>query len=121
MKLLFDSCMSLAVADELRREGVDVIWVGDWPEDPGDPAILRRAHAEGRVLITLDKDFGELAVVHQYPHAGIVRLVDVPPEDTAFTCRRVASFYARELAGGAIITVESKRTRVRLGESDPDA
>jgi predicted nuclease of predicted toxin-antitoxin system len=121
VKLLFDSCMSTAVADELREQGVDVIWAGDWPKDPGDAAILMRAHEERRVLVTLDKDFGELAVLHKYRHAGIVRLVDVAPQDTAFTCRRVASFYARELAAGAIITVESKRTRVRLGESDPDA
>lgn len=121
MKLLFDSCMSAAVAEELRQQGVDVVWVGDWPADPGDPAILTRAHAEGRVLITLDKDFGELAVVQRYPHAGIVRIVDVSPLEMAFTCRRVASFYARELAAGAIITVESKRTRVRLGDNDLDA
>jgi predicted nuclease of predicted toxin-antitoxin system len=26
--------------------------------------------------VTLDKDFGELAVVYGHPHAGIIRLVD---------------------------------------------
>jgi hypothetical protein len=33
-------------------------------------AILGRAHREGRVLVTLDKDFGELAVVRRQPHPG---------------------------------------------------
>ena len=67
--------MSPAAAVELRAEGHDVIWAGAWPVDPGDDEVLRRAHAEGRVLITLDKDFGELAVALRRPHAGIVRLV----------------------------------------------
>jgi hypothetical protein len=44
-----------------------VIWAGEWAEDPGDDEILARAHREGRVLVTLDKDFGELAVVHGQP------------------------------------------------------
>jgi predicted nuclease of predicted toxin-antitoxin system len=123
VKLLFDSCMSAAVAEQLRRDGVDVVWVGDWPCDPGDPAILGRAFAEERVLVTLDKDFGELAVLGRRPHAGIVRFVEVPLAEMASTCRRVATFYAAQLAAGAIITVEAKRTRVRfpLGDSELDA
>jgi predicted nuclease of predicted toxin-antitoxin system len=112
--------MSVAVAHALQSSGVDVVWVGDWPRDPGDAAILARARAEARVLITHDKDFGVLAVLQQQPHAGIVRLVDVPLAEVGFTCRRVATFYARELAKGAIVTVEARRTRVRLAESDDD-
>jgi len=105
--------MSPVIAEELRSEGVDVVWVGDWPRDPGDPAILARAYEEGRVLVTLDNDFGELAVARKHPHVGIVRFVDVPPREMTSTCLRVAMFYARELAAGAIIVVEKGRTRVR--------
>ena len=118
MKLLFDSCMSPVVADELRAEGVDVVWVGDWPSDPGDPAILARAHEEDRVLVTLDNDFGELVVARKHPHVGLVRFVDVLPAEMTATCHRVVSFYARELAAGAIIVVEKGRTRVRESSND---
>jgi predicted nuclease of predicted toxin-antitoxin system len=118
VKLLFDSCMSPVVADELRAEGTDVVWVGDWPRDPGDPAILAQAYREGRVLITLDNDFGELIVARKHPHVGLVRLVDVPLAETTATCRQVVSFYARELAEGAIIVVEKGRTRVRESSND---
>lgn len=117
MKLLFDSCMSPVVAEELRAEGVDVVWVGDWPRDPGDPAILARAYEESRVLITLDNDFGELAVARKHPHVGLVRLVGVSPAETTATCRRIMTFYASELAAGAIIVVEKGRTRVREGSN----
>ena len=36
---------------------------GDWPTDPGDDDILTYAYQEDRILVTLDKDFGELAIV----------------------------------------------------------
>lgn len=110
--------MSPVVADELRGEGVDVVWVGDWPQDPGDPAILARAYEEERVLVTLDNDFGELVVARKQPNVGVVRLVDVLPAETSAICRRVISFYARELAAGGIIVVEKGRTRVRERTND---
>jgi hypothetical protein len=47
-----------------RSAGHDVVWAGEWHEDPGDEEILERAHVEGRILVTLDKDFGELAIVY---------------------------------------------------------
>ena len=61
----------------LRSTGHDVEWVGDWSADPGDEQILATAAARGQVLVTLDKDFGELAVLNQRRHAGIVRLVNL--------------------------------------------
>ena len=64
MKILLDTCVWGGVAQELRAAGHEVVWTGDWQEDPGDDEILERAHKEGRVLVTLDKDFGELAIVH---------------------------------------------------------
>ena len=41
---------------------------------------------EERILVTLDKDFGELAIVRGEPHCGIVRLVDCSVTRQAATC-----------------------------------
>lgn len=73
------------------------------------PSPIRR----GRVLVTLDKDFGELAVVRDQPHAGIVRLVNWSARQQASICLSVLSRYAAELQTGAIITVDPGRVRVR--------
>ncbi len=86
MRVLLDSCMWGGVAPVLEATGHNVTWVGNWPADPGDAAILDTARLEGRVLITLDKDFGELAVVHRRRHAGIVRLVDISARQQATVC-----------------------------------
>ncbi len=75
MKLLLDTCIWGGIRPGLVSAGHDVVWAGEWEEDPGDDEMLARAYRDGRILITLDKDFGELAVVHGQSHAGIVRLV----------------------------------------------
>ena len=48
-------------------------------------------------MITHDKDFGELAVLFQQPHAGVVRLVDVPLGESGSPAG-ACYVYARELA-----------------------
>ena len=114
MKLLLDSCVWGGALTRLRAAGHDVVWSGEWPADPGDEEILARALAEGRVLITLDKDFGELAVVRELPHAGIVRLVGFSATRQAEMTLRVLQLHGADLAAGAIVTAEAGRLRVRL-------
>jgi len=114
MRLLMDTCVWGGVCKELQNQGHDVIWAGDWPEDPGDDEILERAYREDRVLVTLDKDFGELAIVRGKPHAGIIRLVNLGTSQQAVTCLRVIKLHEDNLKAGAIVTAESNRLRVRL-------
>ncbi len=114
MKLLLDSCVWGGAVGRLRAAGHDVAWSGDWPVDPGDIEILARALAEGRILVTLDKDFGELAIVRGFPHAGILRLVGMSALLQADVTLRVIEAHGADLAAGAIITAEAGRLRVRL-------
>jgi predicted nuclease of predicted toxin-antitoxin system len=117
MKILLDTCVWGGVRLDLAKSGFDVIWAGEWDEDPGDEEILRRAHSEQRILVTLDKDFGELAIVHNQPHSGIIRLVDMSARQQGAYCLHVLGIYGEELAAGAIITVERSRVRIRSGQS----
>ena len=94
---------------------------GGLDSDPGDEAILDFAQRESRILITLDKDFGELAVVFGKPHSGIVRLVDLDPSRQASICEDVLGRYGEELAAGAIVTVTADRTRLRPAEPPDEA
>ena len=113
MRLLLDSCLSPRARDFLRAAGHDVDWAGDWPRDPGDAEILARAHAEGRVLVTLDKDFGELAVVRGAPHAGIFRVVAQSSRSQGELIARVLETHGPDLAAGAIVTLQGDRLRIR--------
>ncbi len=113
MKLLLDTCVWGGARIALRAAGHDVVWAGEWPEDPGDEAILATAVAHGRVLVTLDKDFGELAIVRGASHSGIVRIVGFAARDQASACSHVIALHGEPLAAGAIVTVEPGRIRVR--------
>ncbi len=113
MKVLLDSCVWGGVRKALSDVGHEVVSAGDWPSDPGDEEILDRAYKEDRVLITLDKDFGELAIVRGHPHRGLIRLVGLSTGQQASISIAVLAKYARELEAGAIITVEAERVRVR--------
>lgn len=114
MKILLDTCVWGGVRDELVTAGYDVIWTGSWTEDPGDEQILTIAYSESRILITLDKDFGELAIVRGLPHCGILRLVNLSTKQQVAVCLQILSRYGQELEAGAIITAELSRIRIRL-------
>ncbi|MCY3021450.1 MAG: DUF5615 family PIN-like protein [Planctomycetota bacterium] len=118
MKLLLDACVWGGVKKELHEAGHDVVWAGDWPDDPGDEEILARAHAESRVLVTLDKDFGELVVVRQRRHAGIIRLVGFSARQQGTACKAVLALHAADLQAGALVTAEPGRLRLRPPETE---
>lgn len=120
MRLLLDSSIWGPTAVTLRAAGHDVDWVGNWPTDPGDRAILERAHAEGRVLVTLDHDFGELAVRQGVEHSGIIRLSLTPATLEADVCLAVIAAFADDLLAGAIVTATPRRMRVRRAYQPED-
>ena len=79
--------------------------------DPGDKAIIEMAAREGRILVTIDTDFGRL--VHGgTAHAGLIRLPDVPAEPRIHLLAEVLRSHANDVAAGAVLTVKSGRIRI---------
>lgn len=67
----------------LRERGHDVLWMAEEGPKTADADVLLLASAEGRLLVTFDKDFGELAVRQRLPaSSGVVlfRLKVVDPD-----------------------------------------
>lgn len=73
MRILADENFPGIAVNELRGRGHNVVWVRTARPGIGDRAILEWAQTENRLLVTLDKDFGELAFVGDLPsRCGVV-------------------------------------------------
>ena len=74
MKLLADAHISRALVAYLTELGHEVLHVAMISPRMSDSAILNRAAADGRVVLTADKDFGELCFRRLMPSAGVILL-----------------------------------------------
>ena len=73
MKLLADENIPASVVRLLEEDGYDIRWIRIDSPGISDIEVMRNAHQEKRVILTYDKDFGELAVkVPIYPSSGII-------------------------------------------------
>jgi predicted nuclease of predicted toxin-antitoxin system len=83
MKFLADAHISRAMVNYLLGLGHDVIHVAVISPRMSDSNILKLAAAEGRVVLTADKDFGELCFLRLIPCIGVILLRLIAPTETA--------------------------------------
>ena len=108
MKFIVDESTGTAVAEFLRAAGYDVLAVTEDMPGADDRDILAKAEVEARILITNDKDFGELVFRQGKPHHGIVflRLEDESPENRVRLVNNVMDKYASRLKDNFIVATE---------------
>jgi predicted nuclease of predicted toxin-antitoxin system len=112
VRFLVDRCAGRRLADWLREQGHDVLESRNLRPDPGDRALLKLAGNDGRVLVTVDTDFGRLVFAEKERQSGILRLADVRVEQRIELVQQVLTGYNRDLESGAVITVKGNRIRV---------
>lgn len=78
-----------------------------------DEQVLEWAVEEERIIVTCDKDFGELIVVQGYQHYGVVRLPDVPIERRKILLTQILQRFQVASMQNTIITVSGNRIRIR--------
>ncbi len=108
MKFLVDECAGRALAAWLRGGGHDVLSVREQAPGSDDESVLRRAKAEQRILITLDKDFGDHVVRGRQAHCGII-LLRLDDERGASKIARLAELLLRhggELSGKYVVVTD---------------
>lgn len=117
MKLLVDMNLSPSWIAVLRQSGWEAAhWSGIGRANASDGEIMGYAATNGYVVLTHDLDFGAILAV---THGNKPSVVQIPTEDVSpagigshvvAAIRHVES----ELEAGALLTVESDRTRLRI-------
>jgi predicted nuclease of predicted toxin-antitoxin system len=114
MRFLADETVSRVVIERLRADGQDIISVAETKPSAPDDEILNAAEADGRILITGDRDFGEMVVRQRLELRGVplLELDRLTNAMRADAVAEVVSAHAERLDGNLVV-VEPGRIRIR--------
>jgi predicted nuclease of predicted toxin-antitoxin system len=113
MRLLADENVAGEVVVALRSAGHDVAWIATDAPGASDRTVLLHASSEDRIVITTDKDFGELAFRERLPvSTGVILLRVQASNATAMARIIMAVMQGRADWVGHFSVVENHRVRM---------
>jgi predicted nuclease of predicted toxin-antitoxin system len=114
VRWLADECVAGPVVARLREAGYDVTYMAELAPSTIDPDVIALAHQEGRLLLTEDKDFGELVFRLKRPVSGLILLRIAPDQNLLKWVRlKIAIETFGERLHGRYLVVETARFRSR--------
>jgi predicted nuclease of predicted toxin-antitoxin system len=113
MHLLANENFPLDAVQALRDAGHDVTWIREDSRGAPDDKILQRAQEENRIVVTFDKDFGELAFRSKLPAQSGVILFRLTPKSSQYIAQAaVQALASRDNWAGHFSVVEDNRIRM---------
>ena len=114
MTFVADESVDRQIVEAVRSLGYDVFSIAETASGMADEEVLNRARNTQSVLLTADKDFGELVFRQQRLHTGIVllRLAGLAPAEKGQIVGAAIEAHADELEGGFSV-VTDKVVRIR--------
>jgi predicted nuclease of predicted toxin-antitoxin system len=99
MNFLADESVDRPVVDRLREDGHDVLSVAEMEPSLADETVLAMANQRDALLLTADKDFGELVFRQRRVSMGIVliRLAGLSPATKVMAVSTAICEHASEL------------------------
>ena len=117
MKIVADENVDKLIVDHLRKNGHDVYYVCEQTRGICDEDVLVDSLSIGAILITADKDFGELVFRQNLPHAGIllIRLMGLDAKGKSELVAGVVDEHGEELRGRfSVLSNRALRVRKQL-------
>jgi len=114
LKLVCDEGVERPIVDALRAEGHDVSYVAELQPGISDDEVLELAATDEAVVVTTDKDYGELVFRQGRVHDGVVllRLHGLTNEEKARLAVQGIREHGTQLAG-AFAVIDGNRIRIR--------
>lgn len=113
MRVLADENVPLLAVQALRAAGHVVDWVAELAPSAEDGNVLAWATERSATLLTMDRDFGELAVQRGLPAPCGIVLLRLPPEPGLVARVCVAALASPAEFGGQFVVVTEDRIRIR--------
>jgi len=116
MRFLADESCDFSVVRALRAAGHDVVAIAEVARRIEDTEVMERAVQEARVLLTEDKDFGQLVYAGAHESSGVI-LIRFPPRARPTLPALVletVQLHEEQLAESFVV-LEPHRARVRPG------
>jgi predicted nuclease of predicted toxin-antitoxin system len=110
IKFLADVNVEKPIVDLLMRRGLDEKWIPDFDCRMEDADLIKLLNLEGRILITNDKDFGELTFLQKMDSHGII-LIRVPGQQVHEKVRlmeKLLTGYRDKIVGHFIVIKKAK-------------
>jgi predicted nuclease of predicted toxin-antitoxin system len=110
MKFLTDENIGFEVIKSLRQLGFDIKSILETNRGVNDAIVISLANKEKRILITTDKDFGELVYVNKFIHSGVIllRLKSDSSKNKLKVLKSLFEFRLAELEKAFTVVTESK-------------
>ena len=113
MRLVANGNFPGEAVEALQNRGHDVLWIRITAPGSDDESVLAQAQAESRVLLTFDKDFGELAFRSKLPASSGVILFRIGMPSAAHVAEVVTRVIdSREDWVGHFSVVDDRRIRM---------
>ncbi len=114
MNLVADESLDRVVVERLRQQGHEVFYIAELSSGITDDEVLQKANDRKALLVTADKDFGELVYRRGRIHAGVIllRLTGLSNEAKADIAAEVFRHRATELTG-AFSVISPGLVRIR--------
>ncbi|MEO8148967.1 MAG: DUF5615 family PIN-like protein [Bacteroidia bacterium] len=115
MKFVVDESVESEIAYALRKNNHDVIYIAEGNSGIKDLWIIQEAFKLKYILITQDKDFGELVYRLSENHSGIIliRLHGLLPSQKTDLVLKLINDYEEEILDSSFIVLQKRLVRVR--------
>ena len=101
MRILADESVDFPIVERLRELGHDVLFVAEISPGIPDTHVLHMAVEEDALLLTADKDFGELVFRQRRLMKGVIliRLAGLSPQQKAEIVSQAMALYGNKMVG----------------------
>jgi len=116
MNFLVDESVDRQVVDSLRQDNHFVLYVAEMEPGISDETVLNLANQREALLVTADKDFGEMVFRQLYLTSGVVliRLAGLLPETKGEIVSSLMRKHGKQIAHAfTVITPNAIRIRRR--------